>query len=88
MLSGSTCCSVQDVWESARGNRIPPHELSELVRRATAQAAAVGNGGDAIPEVQHRVLLDLAAEAPGPAGEEMQLPGNVRPSCSHSIATA
>lgn len=88
MLSVLTCCSVQDVWEFARESRIPPHELSELVGRATAQAAAIGNGGDAIPGVQLRDLLDLAAEAPGPAGEEMQLPGNVRPSRSHGMAVS
>ena len=80
-----TCCSVQDVWEFTRESRVPPHELSKLVRRATVQGAAVGNTGDAVPEVQHRRILDLTEEAPGSSGDEMQLPSNVRPSCSHCV---
>lgn len=82
ILSFMTCHSVQDVWKSARESSIPPHELSELIQRATA---AVDSSVDDPLEVQHRQILDLAAEAPGPAGEEMQLPSNVRPSCSHGM---
>lgn len=81
-----TSCTLQDVWTFIHERSNSPYELSELVERTISEAAAVGERRDASPGVQRRHLLDIAAEAPGPAGDLEELPNNVSPSCSHGVA--